>query len=212
MAHNLVDVNTWTAAVTVPDDGDAFNGAAFEAGMQDLGDRTLYLRKRSVCQGSTFVLPIQLGYAHANVANRFTADYGAGAMVGTWVQSDVTTQGGLWLPLYLPINNGTISTVTLYCTGLYTAGAHAGAIASMPGIELVSANMLTGTWTSMGSQVDTTVAPATYDMPHTIVLSGLTASLSNTAQHFLLVLGESGANSAANKFGIFGASATITPT
>jgi hypothetical protein len=44
MAHDLTEASTYTANVTVPDDGDALSAASVEAPFQDVADRTKYLK------------------------------------------------------------------------------------------------------------------------------------------------------------------------
>jgi hypothetical protein len=46
MSKNLVEVDAFTTPVTVPEDGDAATGAAFEAPYQALADRTVYNKTR----------------------------------------------------------------------------------------------------------------------------------------------------------------------
>lgn len=46
MAHNLTETATYTANVSVPDDGDLRNAASVEGPFQDIADRTAYLKGR----------------------------------------------------------------------------------------------------------------------------------------------------------------------
>lgn len=47
MAHNLTEVETYTADVSVPDDGDARNAASVEGAFQALANRAKYLKGKA---------------------------------------------------------------------------------------------------------------------------------------------------------------------
>jgi hypothetical protein len=212
MAHNLVDVDTWTAAVTVPDDGDAANAASVEAGMQDLADRTYYLHEKIVGVASTITVPIPLCASAFNQDARFIASDGIAAYgYGCWEQADPTSGGGLAFGIYLPFESGQLSSVTLYVTGRWSGAAHAGPVGTMPTLTIQQQALATGVVTDLATVTDTTVAPATYDVPHTIVNPCGPVPIGPTHTYWLVVTGEAGANSATHHFAVYGATATIIP-
>ncbi len=212
MAHNLVDVETFPAAISIMDDGDAANAASVETGRQQLANRTYYLHEKIVGVASTITVPIPLCASAFNANARFySADGVAAYGLGCWVQSDITSIGGLAFGIYLPFESGQLSSVTLYVTGLYSGAAHAGAIGAMPTLTIQQQALATGVVTDLATVTDTTVAPATYDVPHTIVNPCGPVPIGPTHTYWLVVTGEAGANAANSRFAVYGATATIIP-
>lgn len=208
MAHVLVPVDAYAANVTVPDDGDAKSAASVEVPFQALTDRVHHARTRLV-ESVGGVLPIPL-VASANIGARFTAWYSAGIPLTPWWQSSVADAGNLVIPIANRIGCQ-MTQIELRCTGLLTAGAHAGNVGTMPAISLYSVDSAAGGASALvATQIDpTTVAGGTYEVMHSITLAGLASTFNATTTFFLTITGEAGANAAADKFGIYSAKLTL---
>lgn len=63
MSFPITGYNTWPATVTAPSTGDAVNQAAWEAGFQDLANRTQYLKDRIGGEAHDAVRAFDGGYA-----------------------------------------------------------------------------------------------------------------------------------------------------
>lgn len=210
MAHNLVDVDTWTAAITVPDDGDAANAASVEAGMQDLGDRSLYLRNRIPGAAATHTVVVPSMVANVGTASsaRFVQEEEC------VLQNDVTDSGWVKMPIFGIPTVCTIALAKLYVTGLYSAGAHAGLVETPPMFWIDRVDMTTGVATSITGDVSDPHAGvnlALYETMHAITSPALAEVTSATRSYYLNIRGEGGANATANKFAYYALALTITP-
>lgn len=204
MAHVLVPVDSYAANVTVPDDGDAANAGSVETPLQNLTDRVHHCRAR-VIESVGGVEPLCLGAAYLNLTARFAAALHAGLAADVpWLQSSVVDAG--LLSFAVPSKIGCkITQIEVRVHGRASGAAHGGAVGTMPNIELVSVNNATGAHVHVANQTDTTVAPATYDVMHSITLAGLNAAFASGTTYYLQVTGEAGANSAADHFAVYAA-------
>jgi len=211
MAHNIVDVDTWTASVAVPDDGDAANAASVEAGMQDLADRTLYLRNRLPSAAASYQIVVP-AFCTYNENSRFLYDYG-GAACPFPVHADTTDAGGIMCPLVGLPSSGTITSVITRVNGLMTAGVHGGLLGTAPTATLLRYLYTTGAPTNVDVAVDpyATTDLALYEQPHPITSAALAESLSIYRTYAMVITGENGANKANDKFGVYCFVVTITP-
>jgi len=212
MASVVAEVDQFDATVTVPDDGDTRSAASVTAagvGFQPLSNRTLYNKNRSIgALGGDLLLPLTGAHTVVNGAAAVWT-YQVAAPNGTWVQSNIG--GASEIYLQLP------HVVGATCTGLVArvhgdpnvVGPHAGAVGTMPLLSLLSINTATGVAAVVGSQVDTTVAPATYEVIHDITLTVAAQTFSSTFALIAKLEGETGANSVASALHLYGITATI---
>lgn len=212
MAHNLVDVDTWTASVAVPDDGDAANAASVESGMQDLADRTLYLRNRLPSAAASYQIVVPAFYTQ-NILSRFSYDIAAAA-VPYPVHTDVTSVGGIYCPLYGLPSSGTITSIVAKVNGKMQAGApHGGLIGTPPELKFIRWASSTAAVTQLAVTPDphANTNLALYEAPHDISSGVLAESLSTARVYSVFVEGEGGLNAANDNFGVYCFVVTITP-
>lgn len=211
MPHNLVDVDTWTAAVAVPDDGDACNAASVEAGFQDLADRTAYTRNRVPGAAASYTLIVPATYV-SNDSNRFS--YAAGGVYYPFpVHSDVTTVGAIGCQIHGLPTSGTITGFAAKVTGLMTAGAHLGLLGTAPQVVLARYTLSTGAVVVLDTANDphATTNQVLYEAPHDITSAVLAETLSADRSYYFVVSGEGGGNEANDKFAVYAFAITIAP-
>lgn len=223
MAHNLVEADTFTAAIAVPDDGDACNAASVEAGAQDMADRTRYLYNRSAgAKGGT--LAIDLGASCGNTH----ADSSAGVhfvlpavapmtpVPGCWSQNDIGDTGRLAWDITAQLHfagmvGARITSVTATVDGDAAGAAppHAAKPATMPVVRLAKLNLATGALATEWSGTDNAADQPTYDSVHSFSASGVT-TIAAGFRYLIEFLGEAGANAEAG-LTILGITVTVAP-
>jgi hypothetical protein len=206
MPQNVTDNDTWTATVQCQADGDAVDGTNCLVPAQDLADRSRYLYNRTpAASGGAYQVPI------------CPVDFGAVARwawlttSNGWYCANIGGADEMVIPLPALIDT-TFDSVTMILHGdANGAGPHGGAIGTMPRITLYRIDGALGTFTNVGSQIDTTVAPATYDVLHSVTLSVAAQTVDSTTQYAVSIRGESGANSIAGALVMFGLHMNIVP-
>jgi hypothetical protein len=203
--HNVVEVDTWTAAVSSVDDGDAASAANFGAADQDLADRTLYLRNRLPGAAASYVFPVcpqplALG-TRFTVANGYIAN------------SDTTDAGGAYGVIQGLPSSGTITGFVANVTGIYTPGAHGGLIGTAPTVALVRCVRSTQSQALVGTTNDPFASTnlASYETEHLITSAALAEVISSDTCYMWQITGENGANKANDKFALWSLALTITP-
>jgi hypothetical protein len=208
MPANLAPVDTWPANFQVEADGDAVSQAIGTNIMQEYSDAATYLYNRSIeASGGDYQIPIA------------PVDYGAVArwdwsiIRNGWHCANVGGADEIVIPLPALIDC-TFTSVSMILHGDGNAvGPHAGAVGTMPRITLYRLDATAGTWTNVGNQVDTTVAPATYEVLHTVTFTpGAAQTVNSTTQYAVSIRGESGANSLAFALVMFGLYVTVVPS
>lgn len=213
MSHALVEVDTWTAAVEVLDDGDALNSAGLLMPAQDLADRTLYLRNRLPGAASSYTVIVPAFYTQ-NINARFAYDIAAAA-VPFPVHTDVTSVGGIFCPLVGLPTSGTIVEVVAKVNGLMSPGAHAGLLGG--GNEPTSTFVRYVPSTGARTDVDVATDPyantnqVLYEAPHDITSAVLAEVISADRVYSVYVEGEGGGNALNDKFGVYAFAITIEP-
>jgi hypothetical protein len=192
MASTLTEVDTYTATVTVPDDGDTRNASSVVAGFQDIADRTKNLDRRSMMGETELVVPGGLFVPH-DVS--VTTDYvrsSSGVAGHHWLQNS-TTASLLLAPLP-HLRSGTITAITLYLEG---SVGHGGLPATMPEFYLISAPLTDGSApvTEVTAQVDASGSVGAYEVPHTIDATGLSVTIDPLNSYWVSMLGEASTNS-----------------
>jgi hypothetical protein len=113
MSKELTDVDSYVATVTSPVDGDAVTGAAIENGLQDLANRTYFLKQRLM--GSAGGDEFRPSLA-ALVRDTLTWSYDASDLTFNWRQYATGSEGFLVFELILP-KMGVINSLTAVVKG-----------------------------------------------------------------------------------------------
>lgn len=213
MAHALVDVDAFDAAVTVPDDTDAASAASVGTPFQSLANRTAFVRARVPGAAASYQVVIP-AYFTGNLAARFAYEPAGGGNPRSYpINADVTSTGGIWCPVGGLPSKGTITAFDALVTGLETAGAHAGLVGTAPAVGFYRRQLSTGAIAAVATTNDphATTSLVAYEAPHTIPSGVLAESLSADKAYYAIVTGEGGANATADKFSIQAFVVTITP-
>jgi len=213
MPANLVPVDTWPANFQVAADGDAVSQATRTNVMQEYADAHTYLRNRSpAAVAGNYQIPIApTNQPAAGWVQRWAWDI---AGPNGWTNISVAGVDEIQIPLPA-LKDCSFSSVSMVLHGDGAgAGPHVGAVGTMPLLSLYKIDGAGAAGTTLvGSQIDTTVAPATYDVLHTVTYTpGAPQTIDETTQYALSIRGEAGANSIANALILFGLYMTIVPT
>lgn len=211
MSSAVSETLTYEASVIGPDDGDPRNAASVRDGLQDLANRTKFLKETGpsltgtnkyalASRQITRYLPFSFIAKPAEwLASAGSGDDSAATLVNTAVR--------LYIPLDVP-NGSTLDEVSVEVSG---AGGHAGLPGTMPAIIVqqhsLGANAAVGT-----SQSDTSGGTGAYQTPHYITKTGLAHSVNRvTNRYFVQLTSESGANALAG-LSVFGVLVKFTVT
>lgn len=132
MPTNITDVDTFSATVTAPADGDAGNGATFQAGIQLLSNRTRNLKNRAdgidarigaLAGARTKLIPLSLcrapnGYDATPGVNMLNVAF---ATANIWAFS--ANSQSLTIPIDFELETGDIITNVEFCVEQGNAGA-----------------------------------------------------------------------------------------
>jgi hypothetical protein len=187
MPQNVVDTDTWTVTVQTAADGDTVNGASRLLEAQDLSDRTRRLYNRS---------PYALG---GQINCPFRAAIGSGAGAWTWQVSptlawyQTNSAGASLLEVDIPtLFRCEIDQVVVRVMG---AAGH-GALPTMPILSLWK--QLDGVHSVLGTQVDTSINVAAYEVVHTIGITGIGETWDDDASYVIGFNGEAPPNNVNN--------------
>jgi hypothetical protein len=192
MSHPLTDIDSFPAAITVPDDGDDDTAGSVEVGFQALADRTGFLEKRMFGGAYVLALPTkaqQIDPTHAS--DEWTWD----PVEFAW-QTTAATAGAIYCPIQFPHLNATAG-------GKYPRLSIMNVRSKGNGHSATPANSLTasvyrkdsaGTVTLVGGQFDSATFP-TIDAVHDWNGIDLNHELDPESTYWLKVTSESGADS-----------------
>jgi len=196
MPTNITDVDEFTAPVQAPANGDLVEGPTPELGMQDLANRTRWLKNRIVGANSGDALLIPFA-ALSNVSSRFSFSGVAGPL--GWTQTDVTDAGAIYFDIspVLPLQ-GTLTTVVAQVAG---GPGHTGTLPSI--VPILSVFKQTGSLagaTTLGSQADTSADGTAYELYHSIPVTGLAEAFDHADgnRYYARLEGEAGTNKFVN--------------
>jgi hypothetical protein len=233
MPTNIVEVDTYTATIQVPNDTEDANQSSLkDTFVQALANRTNRHKLHKLGDGVT------------SVTEALTVD-GAGAITysaGKWpgLSSRVITRiqdtfggfssaswsrnsNGLWVQLtantdevLFPLNNlidgASLTSVIVRVDGdLAGGGSHGGLPATMPRLTVYRRDD-GASLTQLGQATDSSSSVGAYDAAHEITVSGLTDTIDEAKPYFASLRGESGANSIAAAFALIHLRATFTTT
>lgn len=213
MPTAVVDADTFTATINVPNDGEAANQASLLTNfVQGLANRTTNIRKGVPGIAPSMVYRIPIAASHNNSGARFSKPT-AGNDPIVWVQSSVADAGGLSFELPLQAV-GTISRVAVRVDGNGGGFSHGGfPVGTMPRIKLFRTTNDSGlTSTQIGSTaIDGSGTVGAYETPHFIEITGQSQVISANFGYFVVLEGEAGANSVANALALYWVEVTIVP-
>lgn len=197
MSYPYDGTDTYPATLTLPEDGDAPDGAAWQTSLEGLADRTTALRKgpwgQAGWQQISLSGAIQPGDGSTD---RFHGTVMTGPMP-VWRQMSVASAGVLWFSL-VPPPGGRVATVQAIVHGNFDAGGnHGGLPATVPTLSVWKRSGGT-TMTLLGTATDDSADETEYDASHYIVVSGLTIAAAETESIWVAFTGETGANSEAD--------------
>ncbi len=121
--------------------------------------------------------------------------------------------GYVIIPMSNSIDGATLTTVTAYVRGTATAGTWAAQPGAMPSLDVAKTDS-NGTYSVLGTTVATWSSLGAFQAVHTIVVSGLTHSIDNTAPSSvnLTVTGPGGVNFLADRYELLGIKCGFTVT
>lgn len=147
---------------------------------------------------------------------------------GTWTQTNVAAGHSLAIPLTILPYKSTLNKVRVIIDGNYGGGGnHAGLPGTMPTATLVKRTLTSNGYTNIGAAVtDTPGSFANYDTPHVIYTAydlhdgtadqwtwtALGESIDGDKHFWVVVTGETGANSNASSLAVVGLEASFTCT
>jgi hypothetical protein len=210
MPTNITDVDTFTATLQVPNDGEAVNqDSLLSTFAQGLANRTAYMRKGIPGIATSYRLDIPLA-AIRNLSSRFESNNGDIGLI----QSSVADPGGLTFPIYLPIH-GQMTAVHAIVCGASASGSHASLPATLPSLALYRQTRNAGGARAaaiyMTGVSDPSANAAAYNLNHLISITSLAEVLNPDMGYSVSITGETGAGSEANKFVVRGLYVIITP-
>lgn len=233
MSKNLTEVDTFTANVTVPEDGiDLRSAATVETPFQALANRATYLKARHDAALVQVLMPLDLGRDVVDYDGSVFTLTGSGALVsGVYFDQDnVSGQGHIIAALpRLPFGKYTLTSVSAAVSGNGAGVSHTALPASgdLPELEVYEEDLdpVSGvpTITSL-SPSPVEYAPGTlanYDKyqrnlfsitlttPLTLTYKGAST---NFLRHYVVVRGEKGANAKAGALRLYGLTAAYTIT
>jgi len=228
MAHALTESSTFTASVTVPDDGDVRNAASVETAFQALANRTKWLTDQRTSDNATLATGLGIMNAAIDAIEALTPGIATsltravsipGAAIvntntrwalnasGDWEQTGILSSGTLELPLADFPKSGRISGISYrVAPGTGRGGLPGG----MPVYKLLQYDAFTDTTTIISSVTDSSASVGAYEAAHTQAVTGLTHNISATSTYSLLIEGEWSTNA---QIGLVfrGARITIVP-
>jgi len=195
MASAVSETTVYEASVIGPDGGDPRTAASVRDGLQDLANRSKYLKVRADALNSYFGSSgvAGVGECMQNLAGVALAANWDWAQDGTYgpIQKNATVGTVLRVPFVVPAGV-TITDVRVY---IKPAGAHGGLPAVMPAIQTKYLD-ITGTLNNVGtSQSDTSGSVGAYEAVHSITKTGLSFVTGAAGHLFVDLTAESGANS-----------------
>jgi len=202
MAHDLTPTATFTAPVTVPDDGDGLAAITIENPISALANRSEYNFARAHARNRAMIAMGQIApVAFASLT---------GPTVAGWVQANAASAGLLHFGIDTKPGDA-VQQLIAYVHGDPTGvGPHAALPATLPQIQAISYNYATGVRTVLGTLQDSPADVPAYESFHLIALSGLAYAMAPQEALYLDVAGETGADSINGAFHILGVEAVIT--
>lgn len=212
---NITGNDNYPANVRVIDDGDACSNAEHGATAQDNADRATYTANTVPGVGTSILTRVPLNGFEIGAGGNwwFGANGNASGSTGalSWMEHVVTTN-----PLYfaLPVPpRGTIISFTAHVKGNIGSGTsfHGAKPATLPKVELVRSKLNPSSALEiLDSFQDVSADLAAYEPYHALSKTLAAAhTLDPLWTYYLRVHGESGANSTADAFGIFGLECTF---
>jgi hypothetical protein len=153
-------------------------------------------------KAASYVLRIPLGKSDDDGSSNFVG-VGSGLIRQ---QTNVASAGVLTYQVAMPAS-GRVSRVAVRCTGSGSAGTHAGVPATKPTVSLIQG--ISGS--TVATATDSSASSAAYNAAHWIESTGLTHLIDSTEVYALVLTGETGANSSADKLQFLFAELTIVP-
>ncbi len=195
----------FATGLTIPDSGEdpSVWSLILEQQIQKIGDRTQALRILAGANTSGQIersLPLTIGWQESG-SEQFALTLSSNHLY--WVNDDITGSIGLHFPIDVPVGIKLVSIKARLDGGAFTGTSHASNPNTMPALTLL--RQTDGVDTSVGTQSDTSVNAAAYDVAHDVTLTVNHTILTNT-HYFLKLTGESGGTAANNKLTVLGLS------
>ena len=202
MAHTLTDADTYSATVTVPDDGDTLSAASVETGFQNLADRTNFLANRNVAAG---------GVPSASRIYIPTVVFGQG---GTpkwkssnkgWYLLQESTVSSTSIAFDVPhLPGAKFSEIRADVSGAPTGYTpRGGEPATKFTLELFRRDaVFAALGAAFASQEDPETVAGNYETDHTVALTFAQQTMDDTYQYRVNFVGETGAFAEANSFAV----------
>lgn len=192
MASAIVEVDTFTATITVPDDGDTASAASVVLPVQGLSNRTNWLENRLLAAGGTTRILDPNATFFTNYV--FTT---TGGILAQWTGQ--VGRGDMYIPIPYQPGAGIVS-VTL--THFPQAGSFAGA-GTLTQMQLHSQTISTGVAAAVDTQIDPAGGAGAYDALHAFTLTcAATRDMTTDVHYFLRILEDDGGIAAGQITGI----------
>lgn len=182
MSHNLTESATYTADVTVPDDGDARNAASVNTAFQALANRTKFLKAQTDALHATITrsVPLASGLAVDNFSP------GAFKYLNTSAWDSSIDQGDL---VQFPLDPPVGCTIVGASARLAGKGGH-GALPAIKAKLRVRKFSATNVATTVATVTDSSGTTGAYEAQHTLTLT-FSEAYDPTCSYVIEVLDES---------------------
>lgn len=219
----VVEVDTYTEKVFVPQPGDLDTTASLVASVQSLSNRTKNLEQHTYVgdpNGNTHYWTVSLGQAYYVPADWGIGPLGPGGsgfdfITGGWPQQVLPSGGGNPILFVVqPPMRGKITSFSLHIHGNYGGGAPHAALPAVKPSALLVAYKNAAAMTALASTTDAPANVGAYETPHFTpegYVGGGGHAIDYKEQLAILVSGEDGANALANYLSILSARIAYAP-